>query len=286
MIKETNQLNTHQLQELQHLMKLCKQHDGSIPNLYTHILSQHRTLPVNQLYYAQEQLIGFLSVYFFYDDAVEIALLVAPSARQHGIGKQLMQKVIPIIKEQNFQNLIFSSPAQLNDHWLKAKNFSYLHSEYFMERRDLNPVLEYTNSLTFRKATGQDIPILCAIDEVCFPKHHGNLADRFQLLIDSREYQIIIAIKDNHPIGKAHIRWHDEAVTLSDIAILPTQQGKGLGSALIAHCINQALSEGKPQINLDVETHNLRALNLYTQLGFLVQNACDYWKININKFSK
>jgi ribosomal protein S18 acetylase RimI-like enzyme len=281
MINQTNQLNTSQLEELEHLVALCKKEDGSTPNVYTHILNQTRTLPASLLFYKEKELVGFLSAYFFYEDAVEIAVLVTPSMRRKGIARQLIQEILPLIQSQNYENLIFSSPSHLNNQWLIQKGLSYLHSEYYMERDDLNPLLDYNQSLTFRPGTMDDIPVLCTIDKHCFPLHHVDSVARFEHILNGREYQIVIALQNNHPVGKAHLRWQDNGATLSDIAILPAQQGKGLGTALIAHCINLALSEGKPHLNLDVETHNLRALDLYTRLGFATQNACDYWEIKL-----
>ena len=286
MIDNTSQLNEHQLKEVENLLKLCKKADGSTPNIYPHILTQHRSFPANLLCYEQQQLIAFLSVYFFYDEAVEVALIVNPCNRRKGVAKQLIQTIIPLVEYHNYQNLIFTSPSHLNDQWLLSKGFAYLHSEYYMERDDLNPILDTNQNLKFREATLNDIPVLCAIDEVCFPANQSQSIERFQYLIDGREYQLILALKNNQPIGKAHIRWQKDGATLSDIAILPAYQGKGLGTSLIAHCINLALSEGKPHLNLDVETHNLRALNLYTQLGFFIQNASDYWTISLNQLRK
>ncbi len=286
MITNTNQLNDEQLKELEFLVSQCKKNDDSTPNVYTHILSQQRSLPACMLYYENQQLIGFLSVYFFYDDAVEVALMVHPSKRKKGIAKELIYSILPLVEYHNYHKLIFSSPSHLNDSWLKLKGLTYLHSEYYMERHDLNPILDDNKSLIFRNADANDIPILCAIDKACFPKHQADSVERFQHLISGRDYQILIAFKDNQPIGKAHLRWQEHGATLSDIAILPAQQGKGLGTALIAYCINTALSEGKPNLNLDVETHNLRALDLYTRLGFLTTNACDYWTIKLNQLPK
>lgn len=286
MINQVNQLDEIQLKDLKELRSECKKNDGSIPNLYIHILKQHRSLPTNFLYYQNGILIGFLSVYFFYDDAVEVAVLVNPQYRKQGVAKQLMQAALPLIKSQNYFNLIFSCPSRLNDKWLADKGFTYLHSEYFMERDDLNPILDYNRSLSFRMATLDDIPILCALDEVCFPDKNQDLANRFQQILNEREYEIVITLLNNHPIGKAHIRWQSKRATLSDIAILPREQGKGYGSALIAYCINMILSEGKSRVDLDVETHNKKALNLYIQLGFHIQNACDYWTINLGKLEK
>ncbi|MBI2785540.1 MAG: GNAT family N-acetyltransferase [Legionella longbeachae] len=282
MLTKTNQLNEAQLKALEQLKTVCRKTDGSVPNLYIHLLMQKRNLPTSLLYYEKKRLVGFLSVFFFYEDAVEIALLVHPSFRRKGIAKKLLRNILPIIREQFFFKLIFSAPSHQNNHWLPAHGFSYKHSEYYMERHDLNPLLDYKKNLTYRVASDLDIPLLCTLDEACFLKTQEELVPRFQHILSDRNYQIFLAFENNQPVGKAHFRWQDNGATLSDIAVLPSMQGKGFGTALITHCINYALSEGKPHLNLDVETHNKKALSLYTRLGFLTQNACDYWEINLN----
>jgi len=286
MIQNTNQITEQQLHDLIQLSELCKKKDGSTPNLYTHILIQHRAFPASLLYYQEDQLLAFLSVYFFYDDAVEVGLLVHPKHRKQGIAKELLQAILPLIQFQNYFKVIFSTPSSLNNKFLLNEGYSYSHSEYYMERRDLTPVLEYKYNLAFRLATVEDIPILCALDELCFPQKHGDLLDRFNHLLDNREYIILLAFHEQILIGKAHLRWEEKGATLSDIAVYPAQQGKGYGTALIAYCINHALEEGKPLLNLDVETHNKRALNLYARLGFAVQNACDFWSIDIDQLKQ
>lgn len=285
MINNSFRLNHQELKDLDVLMSVCKQADGGTPNLYTHILRQQRSVPASLLYYERQRLVGFLSIYFFYEHAVEVGLLVHPESRRKGVAKKLLSDILPLVTFQNCAELIFSSPTRLNDDWLKAKGLQYVHSEYYMERDDLNPLLDITKPLHYEAATPKDIPILCALDEACFPTKQTNLVDRFQHLMSDREYEIILAYQNNHPVGKAHLRWGEHGVTLSDIAILPAQQGKGLGTSLITHAINYALSEGKPHVNLDVETHNKIALNLYTRLGFEVKNACDYWSVKTSSIS-
>lgn len=286
MITNTNQLTETQLQELHELQVACRKADGSTPNLYTHILNQARMFPASLLYYEQGQLKGFLSVYFFYDDAVEISILVHPQARRRGIATELVRSILPLIQSQNYHKLIFSNPGHINSSWLKTKGFAYLHSENYMERDDLKPLLEFNQTLQYRSATYEDLYFLGALDEMCFPSKSGESMNRIHTLIEDRNYEIIIALQDATPIGKAHLRWLPQGATFSDIAILPDKQGKGLGTALIAYCINYALSEGKPHLNLDVETQNQRALSLYTRLGFLSQNTCDYWTIDIGQLIK
>lgn len=279
MFTSAHQLTQQQLNDLEQLKQRCKVTDQSTPNVYAHILAQSRLLPACNLYYKNKELLGFISVFFFYEDAVEISLLVDPQNRKHGLAKKLISSVLPLITNYEFVKLVFSSPHQINTKWLKALGFTYTHSEYFMQRKNVNPILEYNKNLHFRPASKKDIDTLCALDEACFHKKTVESQQRYQNLLDNHEYTIFLAEKDQKIIGKAHIRWENKGASLSDIAILPALQGRGYGTALIAHCINHALSEGKTNISLDVETHNEKALRLYTQLDFQINNACDYWSI-------
>lgn len=286
MFKSTNQLTETQLKDLEQLRIRCKKIDGSTPNLYTHILAKPRALPASLMCYEKNRLVGFLSAFFFYDDAVEVALLVEPKFRRRGIAKQLLNFIIPLIQSHGLIKLIFSSPSHLNDTWLPAFGLSSTHSEYYMERNVLLPIRDVKQDLVIRKATMDDIILLGALDEACFPKKTNEYTERFHNLLGDKNYLIFLGFQNEQPIGKAHMRLDKKGVTLSDIAIFPDFQGKGYGTTLIAHCTNLALSKRKPQVCLDVETHNERALHLYTRLGFFVQNACDYWAISVNDLLK
>jgi len=278
-----NMLSSEQLNQLNQLITNCQKKDETVPNLYPHILTASRPFPMNGLIYQNDYLIGFISCYFFYKDSCEVGLLIAPSARRKGHARNLLKRLVPIIHTQNIKNLIFSSPHQLNDEWLPSKGLHFKSSEYHMVREELHPVFITEKQLSFKKADLNHIADLCSIDEACFPKEHSEMKSRFQGLLQDRNYQLILAIYQNKIMGKAHIRWHKKKATFSDIGILPPLQGRGFGQALLAYCINYALSEGKFKLDLDVETRNINALKLYTRLGFNVSNACDYWTIAIDK---
>lgn len=283
MFTSYTQLSPQQITDLKALHLRCQKELGSAPNIYAHILSQLRMLPACTLYYNKHQLLGFISVFFFYDDAVEISLLVDASMRRQGLATELLRSILPLIKGYHYKKLFFSSPHQINDSWLKSMGFTYMHCEYYMVRDALNPILESQKVLTYKTAALEDLPILAQLDEQCFHKNPSNSQERYYNLIGNNQYKIFLALKDNKPIGKAHIRWEGHGASLSDIAVTPQLQGQGYGTALIAYCVNFVLGEGKKSLNLDVETHNEKALKLYTQLGFVINNACDYWSIGLDE---
>lgn len=283
MLIYNNQLTNIQLHAVDILSASCRAVDGGIPTLYRHILEQKRVTENNILYYQNDNLVGFLSVYFFYTDACEISLMVAPTHRRQGIAKQLLQAIMPLLIAKQMNTLIFSTPTVVNEAWLSRLGLHYQSSEYQMQRNSYEPILITKHALTIRKATVEDISALCDIDALCFAKEHSNMPTRFTNLMDDSNYTLLLALHDDEAVGKAHLRWQTDSVILSDIAIIPRYQGQGWGSELLAYCINHVLTLGKTKLLLDVETSNHNALSLYTRHGFKLANASDYWTINIDK---
>ncbi|MDP1603493.1 MAG: GNAT family N-acetyltransferase [Legionella sp.] len=283
MLLSNQQLNESQLRDLRQLTELCQNADGGLPAIYYPLISQKRDTENNVFYYQHENLLGFLSVYFFYPDAVEVSLLTAPSHRRQGIASQLLQKIMPLLVTKNINKLIFSTSSSFGDKWLPEKGFAYQQSEYHMERNSFETLLISNQSLTLRKATMADMDVLCSLDIACFPEHQTDMIERFTFLINSSDYDILLATNNDLILGKAHINWQNEKTLLSDIAILPDYQGRGFGGELLSHCINHALSLGKINLALDVETKNQSALNLYLRHGFKTTHIYDYWTTPLNK---
>ena len=278
MLTRNQQLNTQQLTDLDTLCANCKNTDGNSVAIYKHLLKQYRPVACNILNYQQQQLIGFLSTFFFYEDTCEIIVMVAPTFRRKGVATQMIKEILPLLRGQRIKMAMLSTPKGLNNKWLSSKGFDYQNSEYQMQWKLHEPIIIANKSLVIRPATDADIPILCAIDDACFPIQQPHIESHFQELLHDASYKLFIAEKKGEPIGKTHLSCQQGKVRLTDIAILPKAQGNGFGSEMVAHCINYCLAANLPDINLDVETSNQGALRLYNRLGFIVSNAYDFWK--------
>lgn len=275
----TQQLTDSQLKDLDQLMQLCEEVDGGTPAIYRYILKQKRETKNTVLYYLQGKLVGLLSVYFFYENACEVSLLVAPEHRKEGFAYQLLETILPLMQIKGIETLIFSSSTSFNHKWLPAKGFAYQQSEFHMERNSYETRLINNPALELRKATAGDLPILFTLDKACFPEQPVNMLERFTYLLEHPDYNVLLAMHHGTVVGKAHIHWREENILLSDIAVLPMYQGRGFGSELIASCINLILGQGKTHMALDVETSNQNALNLYTRHGFKTTSSYEYWTI-------
>lgn len=77
--------------------------------------------------------------------------------------------------------------------------------------------------------------------------------------------------KHHEKIGKATLDFNSESIHLVDIAFLPQARGLGFGKAII-QSFQQAASQNKAPITLNVSDFNMHAQNLYLSLGFRVES--------------
>lgn len=287
MLVNNQQLTEEQWQALIALSACCQLTDGGLPMLYDRLLRQKRDSDNNVLFYRNNDLLGFLSVYFFYEKACEISLLVTPTHRRQGIATLMLSTIMPLLDKRGMRTLIFSSSASSQNAWLSKKGFTYQQSDYHMVRQSYEPILIAKPALVIRKAQLTDIEALCHLDEMCFPlAATSNAVERFHQLLMDNDYSVFVALIKDKIIGKAHIRWQNDEAVFSDIAILPALQGQGFGGELLSFCINHTLLEGENCLALDVETSNKNALTLYQRLGFQSTETHDYWQIPIKKIKK
>lgn len=273
-----HQLTSNELTQLQALASRCHQQDGNCIPIYSNLLVKRRNLPCNLLYYDQHQLIGFLSLFFFYDDACELTLMVDPLWRRQGIATRLIATIMPVIQTSGIHSIYYPSPKGLNDAWLPTQQLSYQKTEYEMEWKGTNPIQAIPDGLHFHKGTDKDIQNLTQIDVTCFHTDRLEMEARFQRLVHDQTYTLFLISFENQVIGKAHLHEDPDHIQLSDIAILPAYRNQGLGQILLNYCIQNASKISTLPLRLEVDSHNQNALYLYLKSGFKITNAWDLWK--------
>lgn len=284
MIRQLDALTPDELHGVQLLATRCKMQDGNSPSLYYDLLALPRPLPSNFLYYDENDdtaPIGFLGIYFFFTEGCEIGLVIDPAYRKQGIATKLIKAAIPLLMTQGIQKILFSAPADINDTWLQAKGLTLDHEEYRMQRDPQAQAIASNQKLIVHEATPGDIPQLSELDKRCFPDQEPTALERFQELLDDKEYTLLIASYENHVIGKAHIRWEEDSALFLDIAVFPEHQKQGFGGELLGVCIKRALAAGKTRLMLDVVVSNHHALRLYTRHGFKPIEARSFWEISL-----
>jgi len=287
MLNANTQLNTHELAALHDLQAACKIADGYTIPIHSTILTAKRRYASNLWFEEKGQWIGFLSIYFFYDEGCELALMVRPSHRQQGIATRLLQHIIPLLVETKTNFLMISTPAKPVSSWFESRGLTHEYTEYRFSWNARTPLPMQTemSPITFVKATPSDSAALLAINKMVFEPPFATEAN-FENILRNPEYTIWLAMIGQQIVGKVHLYWEHEQGTLMDLAVLPSHQKQGIGRKLVIHALQETISRKKKRICLDVDAKNIAAINLYTQLGFNIENVCDYWKLFLTFLKK
>lgn len=286
MITCTSHLSSTQLTDLHKLAGDVAQQDGYTPSLYIHLLEKKRDCEGSVLFYENNELVGFLAAFFFYEHACEVAMMVSPKYRRQKISIQMLKTILPLLKEREMNQIIFSMVADLNRTWIQDLGCTFRQSDYHMDRFNFNPILIASPQLTIRQAQFQDVATLAEIEANCFEEIHSEPFVRYANLVYDPDYTILLALYNQLPVGKAHIRWEAQHAQFFDIGILPNYRGRGFGSELVAFCINESLRKGKSKQSLDVISTNQSAIAIYKKLGFKTTMHHEYWQVNLPKLTQ
>ena len=86
-------------------------------------------------------------------------------------------------------------------------------------------------------------------------------------------------------IGYLFIYFYKYTARLYSIGIAPEYQGQGLGKKLMEFYISLSKERGYKFLSLEVNTDNLRAINLYKSFGFEVtQTLKDYYEEGVHAY--
>jgi ribosomal protein S18 acetylase RimI-like enzyme len=98
------------------------------------------------------------------------------------------------------------------------------------------------------------------------------------------EFLVMVEEESGRMTGTSWMTWDGRRVYLHHFAIHPDYQQKGHGRALALRSIEFARQRGCP-VKLEVQGHNLRAVNLYKSLGFKVFEDYEVYILNMNEHS-
>ncbi|MBV9195928.1 MAG: GNAT family N-acetyltransferase [Solirubrobacterales bacterium] len=84
-----------------------------------------------------------------------------------------------------------------------------------------------------------------------------------------------LVLLDGEPIGRLWVDRSESPIHVIDIALLPEQRGRGIGTVLLEQLVGEARRAGKAGRLRVLRTN--RALSLYRRLGFRVAREADVY---------
>ena len=143
-------------------------------------------------------------------------------------------------------------------------------------------------TLTFRKATVTDIPLVAELAQKIWREHYPTIISVEQIdfmllhryseksitetMHDGEEY--FLAYADNEPVAYASIELKEDFYYLHKFYLQVEKHRRGIGKHFFDFVVAQ-IDSTKP-IKLQVNRKNFKAVNFYFKVGFVIQTIGDF----------
>lgn len=273
-------LNNNDFNDINDLKSICFVHDNT--NLKIEIDYKLSNVAKNNdktssiinefMLYDENKLIGYAGICDFGGEEIEVNGMVHPDYRRKGIFTRLFSLLKDEFnKRDNKAMLLLSDNNSVSGiEFIKNMTDDFSHSEYDMNLDMDATQNESFDNLIFRKALIEDIN---KIKEANFEFFSVNdiedISSGITYLLET----------DNIIIGKVRLEAIDNNGGIYGLEILPKYRGNGYGRELLILSIKKLKESNVKIINLQVETDNKNALNLYKSCGFKENYTMDYYRL-------
>ena len=273
-------LNNNDFNDINDLKSICFVHDNT--NLKIEIDYKLSNVAKNNdktssiinefMLYDENKLIGYAGICDFGGEEIEVNGMVHPDYRRKGIFTRLFSLLKDEFNKRNNKAMLLLSDnnSVSGIEFIKNMTDDFSHSEYDMNLDMDATQNESFDNLIFRKALIGDIN---KIKEANFEFFSVNdiedISSGITYLLET----------DNIIIGKVRLEAIDNNGGIYGLEILPEYRGNGYGRELLILSIKKLKESNVKIINLQVETDNKNALNLYKSCGFKENYTMDYYRL-------
>lgn len=285
-LTKVSRLHKNEWRAIKNLIDFCGEHDKFKIKAYWHILQDRLTNEFNDfLYYIDGNLIGYLGLFTFSSNEAEMTAVIHPKFRQQGIFKKMLGEAILELRQRYIRYCTWIVPqrSSITNEFMQTLSADFIFSQ--VEMKALRPPVERElPQITLRPATIEDLPTLAHMGAVSFQASYTEVMQRFtENMREKNRKAWLASIPDEENIGKIHVRYEDtQTAFIHDLCITPEHRGKKLAMAMILKTMDMLHATGHRNIILDVECHNKGALRLYEQCGFDIQQAHDFWRVEVD----
>jgi ribosomal protein S18 acetylase RimI-like enzyme len=238
------------------------------------------------LWWEGERLAGFLGLYAFGPHHVELAGMVDPADRGHGIGTALLDAALPLLRTRGGRPALLIVPRASAGGGARLE-----HSVFAVVRAGAPADGPEDPGIQVRPARPDERGVVGALLAAAFGWDPGNdarndtadhTASGLLLRADRLDTTWVVEY-ERQPVGTVRLtidRQRDGGrAGVYGFAIDPTWQGRGIGRDALRRVCRLARERGAQTIGLEVAAENDRALGLYTSLGFQTVTTEDYYEL-------
>lgn len=273
-------LTATELAQIEQLALLCNTHDGLDLKLNWETLRSRPSEQTNDfLYYAADQLVGYLALFSFNAQEAELSGMVHPEQRRRGIFSTLLQEAKRECGQRSIPNilLIVEQASATGQAFVKQQPVQYHHSEYKMVLEEGRMPTAFDARLQFRAARLEDSMVMTQITAQAFDLPESDVDWYSKNISEQSARRYYVGVLDGAVIGKIDVVLGTAEALIYGFAVSPAYRGRGYGRQILAHTIQAIQETSQAHIALEVATENKHALSLYQSCGFLETGGYDYY---------
>lgn len=281
-LQAVSTLSQAELAELRALASACARHEPiELRILWSALESRDGETTGDFLYYADDRLVGMLTLDGLGDAEAEGTGMVHPDYRRRGIFRELVGAALTACQRAGTAALLLTPDRRSG----AARAFcasigAELEFAEHSMRLDSPTLAVPAGDLVIAHATAADAPAIARIVAAGDGFDAANFAQHVADNMRRASHRYYIARLGGAPVGTLNIQMLDGDAYVYGFVVPEELRGRGYGRQILAHAIADLAAErpGQP-VFLEVETENTPALGLYRSLGFVITHTFDYYRV-------
>lgn len=275
--------------EIKKLMEFCYSRDHTNLKLeldykLTAIKPQENRLKnINEfLYYLNGNLVSYLGICNFGGDVLELNGMTHPDYRRMGCFQKLFALALQEAKNTGHKRvlLLTDKKSVSGNGFIKKSGGIYKTSEYRMKLFEVpaaKGIPAHTNAdITLKPADKTDLKEIARQNAL----HFNSTEESEAAILDEsmlHEGMYMVKLKEE-VIGKICVDYDPDYAFIYGFGILPEFRGRGYGKAAFRAALAIIKAKNIGNVELDVESKNRNALNLYKSFGFEEMSVMNYYE--------
>ncbi len=124
-----------------------------------------------------------------------------------------------------------------------------------------------TAKVLYRRMTPADVPVISRLEEETFSMPWS--AQDFLEMIGKEDVRYYVAEQDGRILGGCGVLMVAGEGNITNVVVAPEARNKGVGTAMLAHLMEEGRREGLTAYTLEVRVSNAAAIHVYEKLGFV-----------------
>lgn len=282
-IKEYCKLSDETIGEIKRLVSTCNDHDGlnGMMELDTSF-NFNKEMKTVFMMYDDNKLVSALTLFVPGNKEGEVSAMTISEYRTKGCFTELVKRAEEELKKYGIKEILFLCEAK-STHGKAAilkQKAQYEFTEYLLKYNHSldKKIKDYEYRVKLYTATLADLENIIKISVAAFGDSYEGAKSLATGMLNADNRQFFLGEIGGEFVAMGVAAKGDEGTSIHGLGVLPEHQGKGYGKEMLYSILNKLAEQDEQSINIEVESQNSNAFQLYKNSGFEIESAWEYYR--------